>query len=424
MKKTTFSNIRILALCSILLLIVSCRKESPELTNPNNRYCRTYAEQFQAVWEGMDQSYMYWAEDSVDWDARYEEYRPIFAEFDTRDRNHPVTEVEYQTAWTGLFAGLRDHHLTGYFWSPDQKLLARVSPGTNDYNHAYVCQQQIAILKRRNDVSRFLSYEGSDAPHSWFCLIDGKNEGKYIAYLRFSSFNYAGQYYYDEAMAPFRAFFGYSSSDGMGENGWATNDKTEGIIIDVRENGGGSLTDLTTYMASLIQNPVQLGYTRVKEGMGRLDYSAWSPFVVSPTSRHIMKDIPIVVLADIHSASCAELTTLLIKSLPNGTFIGERTYGATGALWSNSSIMHDIFYNGCFGDEELWEIVNNGSRPTNKRNFAYYVYTSTFNMVDNEYQPIEGYGITPDIEVHHNERQLLDGTDLQLLRAIKYLRAQ
>lgn len=409
-------------LSSLLLLSVSCRKESPELTNPNNRYCRTYLEQFQAVWEGMDQSYMYWAEDSVDWDARYEEFQPVFAEFDTRDRNHPVSEWEYQMAWYGLFEGLRDHHLAGYFWDPKVKSLARVSPGTNEYNHDYAGGLQVLALKHRDDISELVYYEGNAAPHSYFCLIKGKEEGKYIAYLRFSSFSYAGQYYYDDAMAPFRAFFGYSLSDGMGEGGWADNENVESIILDVRENGGGNLSDLTTYMASLIRQPVQLGYTRVKEGMGRLDYSAWSPFVINPADRHLSTEKPIVVLADIHSASCAELTTLLIKSLPNGTFIGERTFGATGALWSNSETMHDLFYNGCFGDYDLWEIASEGSRPTNKKNFAYYVYTSTFNMVDNDHNPIEGYGVTPDIEVKYSYRELQEGRDPQLLRAIKYLR--
>ena len=69
---------------SLLLFatLSSCRKESEvsTLVNPNSRTCKSYTQQFEAVWNGMSQGYVFWSRDTVDWDARYEQFKPIFEE--------------------------------------------------------------------------------------------------------------------------------------------------------------------------------------------------------------------------------------------------------------------------------------------------------------------------------------------------------
>ena len=104
-------------LMAILAGFASCRKEPLENKgNPNHRVCKTYSQQFETVWAGMDQGYVFWDRDTVDWDKRYEEFKPVFAEFDSRPANRPVTIYEYYAAYEGLFQGLLDHHLTGIFY--------------------------------------------------------------------------------------------------------------------------------------------------------------------------------------------------------------------------------------------------------------------------------------------------------------------
>ena len=202
---------------------------------------------------------------------------------------------------------------------------------------------------------------------------------------------------------------------------YANNDSVVGIIIDLRGNGGGSVADLAPIIGSLAQTPTLIGYTRVKEGYGRLDYSEWSEsWIDCPRTKHLKTPKPIVVLSDVYSGSCAELATMLIKSLPNGTFIGERTYGAVGGLYAGnaSNVYHDLYYSGCFGDPEYYE---NGPDPY-KNDFSFYVYTSTFHMVDNNHGDVEGVGVQPDIEVLYNRSKLDQGTDTQLDRAIRFIR--
>ena len=420
----------------VFLALASCRKEPLDIFNPNSRSCNTFEQQFQAVWDGMDQSYMFWERDSVDWDARYEEYQPVFAAFDARPASNPVTQREYQQAWSGLFEGILDHHLAARLWCPkDGGFEAWVQPAKNDYEHWTDRNAQINALRKQPGITQYkgcepFTFGDHSCPGSWFCLLPGKTAGKKIAYFRFTVFHFMQMHddidrYADfpnkvTAQDPIISFYGPRYFEGMaaGNACWANNDSIEALIIDVRGNGGGNLGDLKSLVGSLTQSNVQLGYTRVKEGMGRLDYSGWTPFIIKSTEKHLNTAKPIVVLADINSASCAELTTLFIKYLPNGTFIGERTYGATCALWPQSGTMHDIFYNGCFGDEFYWE---NGY-PYNKKIFSYFVYTSTFDMVDRDYVSLEGRGVTPDIEVLYDATQLRNGVDPQLERALEFLR--
>ena len=432
----------ILLVLAISVCAVSCRKEPLDKVNPNNRVkaCKTYLQQFLTVWEGMDQGYVFWDKDSIDWDERYDKYRPVFEAFDARPANNPVTQREYAEAWNGLFEGLLDHHLVGRFYSAKGKFEARVSPGRNTYEHSTTSTRerdiQLGILQRKAIPGTFVgcepfTYGKYDFPGSWFCLLKGANEGELIAYFRFTSFymsrmpqlyaTYSNLPNERTAQAAAKKFYGPQYHRGaITGAGYVNNDSVVGIIIDLRGNVGGSVADLEPLIGSLSQSPTLIGYTRVKEGFGRLDYSAWSKSIVDCPDLHMNKPKPVVVLADVSSVSCAELSTMLIKALPHGKFIGERTFGAVGGLYSGEStnVFHDLFYDGCFGDYTYFEDGPNIYSDV----FSFYVYTSTFHMVDRDFNDIEGFGVKPDIEVLYSARLLESGVDNQLERALVYLR--
>ncbi len=421
-----------------LLCMVGCRKESEDFSNPNGMKSQTYLAQFDAVWQGMNQSYMFWSEDTVDWDARYDKYHDVFAAFDSRPSSKPVTQSEYQAAWDGLFSGILDHHLTGRFYSSKDRIEAWVSPGSSEVYarqgyHWTDRSKQLKALKLQPGIENYYGFEpasinNSNIPGSYFCLLPGKEVGKYIAYFRFTNF------YFNEmvsclgymqpsdqvsAQMPVVSFYGERYYEGVsGTRGWANRDEVESLIIDVRGNGGGDVSDLMPIIGSLTQGNTHVGYTRVKEGLGRLDLSAWTQYYVKMPDKHLSKQKPIVLLADMNSVSCAELATLVVKNLPNGTVIGERTWGGMGALWPNSDSMHDVFYNGCFGDYDYWQYGATYATKT----FAFYVYTSTFQFVDKDHVSLEGHGIEPDIEVPYDEVKLRNGVDTQMERALQFLR--
>ena len=431
-------------LCLALVVMVgltSCRKDSEfeDMVNPNNRVCKTYLQQFDAVWNGMSQGYVFWGRDSVDWDFRYEQYKPIFEAFDARPASQPVTQAEYQQAYEGLFEGLLDHHLYGKFCVPKGKFEAIVNPGKNDYVHdtwaGYERAVQLQVLQSRADLvpGSYCAYEPEDygdfeIPGTYFALLK-VSPGKMIAYFRFTNFYLYNIFYYREALqraesaqTPLRKFYGSRYWEGISSlTGYANNDSVVGLILDLRGNTGGHTSDLEPFIGSLAQTPTQVGYTRVKDGFGRLDYSPWSEYTINCPQRHLQEQKPIVVLSDINSVSCAELATLLIKNLPNGTFIGERTYGAVGALLARSDVSHDNFYSGCFGDYDYFKYDKEIYRY--KEIFGYYVYTSTYHMVDKDYNDIEGIGVPPDIEVKYDMHGLMyNHVDNQMDAAVDFIK--
>lgn len=406
----------------VILLFASCRKDAPDLINPNTIEPQTYTEQFQTVWEGMNNSYVFWDVDTVDWEARYDECIHIFEEFDARGVNGTVTNDEYQQAWEKVFDGLMDHHLTAVFWNCRNQKLVFVHPGKNNYEHVNAFNAQVALLKAYPGMTGMVMNEDTkEGPKAYACLLPGKAEtGKKIAYFRFQEFDY-DESTTEAGLAPLYAFFG-NDSNGITDDCYANRDDVEGIIIDVRGNGGGNVDNITTYFATLLQENTLIGYTRVKDGMGRLDYAPWMNLTINARPRQPKEAKPVVILSDINSVSCSELTTLLVKTMPNGTFIGERTHGGTGALLANPNY-HKFFYDGAFGDMDLFnKLFYKKDIPSDKNFFAYYVYTSTYEMADTNYNVLEGKGIQPDIEVLYDGDALAAGTDTQLDRALEFFR--
>lgn len=421
-------SIKVLA-CGLVLatLFASCRKDPLTLENPNTTYCTSYVHQFQTVWEGIDHIYVLWERDTVDWDARYANYLPVFQEFDARGTANPVDSAEYLKAWRDATKGLLDHHMTIVLYNPNGKYRIAFRPASNSYSHATDWQAQSAILKNMPGVTGYVEYydPNNSYVNSIFCMIPGKTQGKHIAYFRLSNFavgqmadsHFVGK----EAMeAPLKAFYGDEYWKGI-SNGAASRDDVESIIIDLRGNPGGNLADVSLVVGSLLQQHFHWGYSRIKMGLGRLDYSGWTRFDIVCPDNHLKAPKPVVVLSDINTVSCGEVSTHTIKSQPFGTVIGERTYGATCALVPNTDKTFSIFYSGCFGNSNLVPFLGTGE-PTHPEYFEHYVYSGTYDVVTAEYKSLEGVGVQPDIEVLYDANALKSGVDNQLNRALQFLR--
>ena len=408
---------------ALMALFASCRKEPIELENPNTTYCTSYVHQFQTVWEGIDHTYVLWERDTVDWDARYAKFLPVFQEFDA----HGTDSATYYKAWSDLTRGLLDHHMLLVLYNPNGGYKIMLRPASNSYSHATDWKAQTDALKSQPGISEYVDYydENNSFVNSIFCLLPGKNEGKYIAYFRFSEFSISqmadSQFVGKEAVeAPFKAFYGNDYMKGV-TNGAAARDDVESIIIDLRGNPGGIISDITPAIGSLLQQQFHWGYSRHKQGLGRLDYSVWMRIDILCPENHLQQAKPMVVLADINTVSCGELSTHTLKSQANCTMIGERTYGGTCALVPNTDFSFDVFYTGCFGDQNLLSMLGTG-KPTHPEYFEHYIYSGTYDVVTANYESLEGVGVQPDIEVKYDAAALKAGVDNQLNRALEFLR--
>ena len=183
----------------------------------------------------------------------------------------------------------------------------------------------------------------------------------------------------------------------------------DGVIIDVRSNGGGMLNDATYVAGALLPaGDFQYGYSRFKRGTGRYDYSPLLPALTKTMKdeHEIVSDKPVVLLTNCKSVSMSEMTAQTVRLMPNGTLIGKRTHGGLCGLTENEQ--HSLNYAGYIGVS--------GVTPV----YGYVPSMASFTM---DKQQLEGYGITPDIEVNFDMTQFVNtGHDTQLDRALQFIR--
>jgi len=107
-----------------------------------------------------------------------------------------------------------------------------------------------------------------------------------------------------------------------------------GLIIDVRNNGGGDLTNADLLTARFTNIPIHVGYICHKTGKGHNDFSAPQPQFVDPSSG-IRWQKPVVVLTN---RSCYSATNTFVRNMrccPNVTILGDQTGGGAGMPFSS-----------------------------------------------------------------------------------------
>ena len=183
-----------------------------------------------------------------------------------------------------------------------------------------------------------------------------------------------------------------------------------GVIIDLRGNGGGFQDDGYYITGSLLpEGGVPFSYSRFKRGTGRYDYSTLTLNYLKTmeADKHEVITEPVVVMTNCKSLSMAEITTIIVKNMENGTHIGKRSKGGICGLKSDNTP---------FTDNYMGHIGERGKTSVH----VYLPSVATFTL---DHKIIEGEGITPDIEVDLDEAMFkANGKDTQLDRALQYIR--
>lgn len=104
---------------------------------------------------------------------------------------------------------------------------------------------------------------------------------------------------------------------------------TKGLILDLRENGGGAVTDAFNLLSRFVENKTLVNYSRIKNGPAHNDFSDAEPVYVSP-SYGIRYTKKVAVLIDRGTYSSGSFTSLATKALPNMILIGDTTGGGLG----------------------------------------------------------------------------------------------
>ena len=368
----------------LLIIFASCVKNNSTLTLNNSS---TFDNLFQSFWNNMNINYAYWDIDSTNWDNVYKQYRPIFENLDITNDNDVRKSVQYFRKMT---EALVDNHYIIRF-------------SHNLIKDSIVYPALSRKLERRDFHSPFL-FESIDTAY----LDRGFITGHYVSMNDQGISALLGTiqnkilYFSCNQFALQEAFLSQTSNtlktliDSFFTTVKEPPENIEGLIIDVRNNSGGNISDLNFFIGNLISKPLTFGYTRYKNGNGRLDYTPWIEATVLPQPGGKALNLPVVVLADNYSISLAEIIAMAIKAMPENTFVGERTWGATGPITDNS-----VYNFGQFQIPGFLQVTTS---------------SAAFKYLDEKIY--EEVGFPPDIEVPFDIDALQHGRDPQLEKAI------
>ena len=163
-----------------------------------------------------------------------------------------------------------------------------------------------------------------------------------------------------------------------------------GLIIDIRDNGGGDLTAAEFLASHFTEKKVTVGYSCYKTGPGHNDFSKMYRNELSPAKEDLRWIKPVVLLINRGCFSSANDFAFTMKALENVTLMGDTTGGGGGLPMSSE------LPNG-------W-VVRFSSAPT---------YDAEMNHVE--------FGIAPDIRVDMKDEDIQAGVDTYMEAARKYI---
>lgn len=130
--------------------------------------------------------------------------------------------------------------------------------------------------------------------------------------------------------------FSYGIGEGNLDSILAYMATADGLIIDVRDNGGGSMTNVETLVGRFITGRTLAGTICHKNGPGHGDFSEPYPYYYSPAEQgRIMWGKPVVVLCNRSTFSAANNFVSVMKTLPNVRIVGATTGGGSGMPFSS-----------------------------------------------------------------------------------------
>lgn len=108
-----------------------------------------------------------------------------------------------------------------------------------------------------------------------------------------------------------------------------------GLILDLRDNGGGDLTNEERLAARFVDERRLTGYVSHKTGKGHNDFSSLEPRYLEPSS-NIRWHKPVCVLTNRSVFSAANDFAVMMHTLPNVKLVGDHTGGGSGMPMSSS----------------------------------------------------------------------------------------
>ncbi len=272
---------KILVYLVSLVLLASCVDEVEHDNTPTGN--------FEALWEIMDEHYCFFSYKQIDWQAVYNKYKVRVSD--------KMSENQLFEVCCDMLSELRDGHVNLSY--------------SMDYGRYWAWQE--GYPKNFSDTleRRYLGTDYKIASSLRYRVLDDN-----IGYIRYDSFQKAiGEGNLDDVLVYLAL--------------------CRGLIIDIRNNGGGDLTTAEMLAGRFVHEKTLVGYMQHKTGTGHNDFSDLEPQYLEPSSNFRWHK-PVCVLTNRSVYSAANSFTVMMRALPNVTIVGDHTGGGSGMPMSNS----------------------------------------------------------------------------------------
>lgn len=329
-----------IALITIAVLTAACAEAVLGPTSSTN-----HAAIFDDMWQEFDLHYSFFELKNVNWDTLRAAYRPGAVA--------APSDVAFAAQLGAMLRQLKDVHVS-LTTAGAGSTFAYISPfDTIATNFSAAVTLQNYVTRAAQTTGHHVEY-GLAAPT--------------VGYVRIASFD-GGAW------------------DGEMDEAIAAMPQAKSMIVDVRDNRGGTTALSTSIAGRFTASSRTYGWVRLRNGPKHDDFTDYIEETVSPAGAKKFRG-PVYVLTNRRDFSSAEDFVLAMRALPQVTVVGDTTAGASGGPISR-------------------ELVNGWSYELSEW-IEYTPAKKTF----------EGIGLAPDVFVRATAADAGVGRDAALERAL------
>ncbi|MCR5574251.1 MAG: S41 family peptidase [Bacteroidaceae bacterium] len=269
-----------LLILMVTMMLIGCVREDNHANTPMGN--------FEALWTIIDEHYCFLDYKQIDWYEIRKRYQPFVHENLNNDKLFQIL--------SNMLAELKDGHVNLYAYHNT----ARYWNWFEDYPRNY--SEEL--------VEKYLGHDYRVSGGLRYTIFDDN-----IGYVSYTSFSAA------------------AGNNALNEM-FRYLDICNGLIIDVRCNGGGDLTNASRLAGRFTNEKVLVGYMCHKTGKGHSDFSKPEAMYIDP-SDGIRWQKPVVVLTNRHSYSATNDFVNSMRYMPQVTLMGDQTGGGSGMPFSS-----------------------------------------------------------------------------------------
>lgn len=323
---------------------------------------------FDILWNEFNNRYANFELKHIDWNDIYKKYRPLI--------NEKTTNDSLFTICNKMLLELKDGHVTLVQYGTNKKIIRESEGGS-----PLTLLEKFPISKNK-EPNIFQLIEITDKTLKNYAFSNSISSKK-----RKIEYSNSKQYGYLRIIQ----MLGLSMNQYKMhiDNAIKTFKNKNGVIIDIRFNGGGH-DKVSFAIASRFADKKRVGHYKKERKKGTTEFKKIKTRYLEPDGNKQFTK-PIVILTSDVTASAAEIFTMIMKELPYVTIIGDNTQGV-------------------FSDRYEFKLPNRW-----RVSLSHQQYFSA------DMKNYEGVGIEPHIRMLNEQADIKNGIDPLIIKALELL---